>query len=151
MLLNPKVYELLKKESTIKILSTINENNQIHTVIKDSLQICDDQLLYLEYLESSTTNRNLTFSMWFKNSVTVLILSENKTSYQINVTPVKCIVSGPVFQKFYTETLQKHNDTDLAAIWIFEPDAVVNETLSVRQKEERAQRPYFKHLDRLAL
>ncbi|TCS80094.1 hypothetical protein [Pectinatus cerevisiiphilus] len=151
MLLDSQIRELLQKESTIKILSTIDENNQIHTVTKDSLQIYNDNLLYLEYLESSTTNRNMTFSMWFKNSVTVLIVAENKISYQIKVTPLKCIISGPIFQNFYTETLKKHNNTDLAAVWLLEPDKVINETLSIRQKEESIKRPYFKHLDRLAL
>lgn len=151
MILNAEVKNLLKKENTIKILATINDDNQIHVVAKDSIKEHNGNIIYLEYLESSTANKNMIYSMWFKKTVTILILGEDKNAYQIKAVPIKCIVSGPVFQKYYTEVIEKPDHLDLASVWILEPRKTTNETLSVRQKEESNERPYFKHLDKIAL
>src|ERR1035438_9555052 len=41
-------------------------------------------------------------------------------------------------------------DVDLSAVWVIEPEEVINENILVRRAEEEQAHPLFRHLDRLA-
>ena len=151
MVISQEIREILKKETTTKVLVTTNEKNQIHAVVKNSLQVYEnDTLLYFELLESSQANKNMVRSLWFDGSITFMIVGENGESYQIKAKPVKSVVSGYLFQTYYKQIRDKLGDVDLAAVWILEPQKIMNQTFVVRRQEEELNRPYFKHLDRLA-
>jgi hypothetical protein len=63
---------------------------------------------------------------------------------------VKTHITGPLYQKQYSELRQKHGDVDLAAVWIIEPLEVIDENFAVLKVEQERNRPFLKHLDRLA-
>jgi len=149
--LNEEVIGLLVDKETVKILATTDEQGTPHTVIKQSIHLGEDgNLVYLELLESSQTNKNMTRSIWFKRKVAITLNGKDGRSYQIKGRPIRAIISGPLFQETYINTRERLGDVDLAAIWIIEPEEVRNESFFVRQAEEESIRPYFKHLDRLA-
>jgi hypothetical protein len=103
----------------------------------------------LELLETSRTNRNLVRSIWYDRRVAILLKGQDGRSFQIKGLPVRAHVSGPVFQKHYSEVRARLGDVALAAVWVIRPDEVLDETPDVRRKEEQAAHPSFTHLDRL--
>jgi hypothetical protein len=109
----------------------------------------DGNVIYLEGIESSRTNRNLVRSIWYDRKVSVTLLGDGGNSYQIKGTPIKSIVSGPLFQRHYEALRAQLGDVDLAAVWVIAPEEVINESWRVRQQEEEAKHPSFIHLDRL--
>ncbi len=145
------IAKLLEDKSTVKVLATSDENGNPHVVVKQSIHADEEgNLVSLELLESSRSNKNLVRSIWFGRNVAVLVCGEDGTSYQIKGRPVKAHIAGPVFRKYYTKAREMQNDADLAAVWIITPIEVTEQTLSIRKAEEEAARPYFIHLDRLA-
>jgi len=149
--INEKLALLLDKADTIKLLVTTNEQGIPHAVVKNSLRLAkDNHLIYLELLESSHTNSNMVRSIWFDHSITIAIVGTNGESYQIKGKPIKAIVNGHTFRKYYKELREEQGDVDLAAVWIIKPYEILDQSFPVRRCQEETNRPYFKHLDRLA-
>lgn len=149
--LTKEIIDLLAEEDTTKVLATLDENGFPHVVVKQSLQPGEDgTILYLELLESSRTNKNLVRSIWYDRGVAVTLKGKDGRSWQIKGKPVKTHITGSLFQKHYTAVRQKLGDVDLAAVWVIEPEEIINETFAVRKDEEERKHPYFTHLDRLA-
>jgi general stress protein 26 len=148
--LSQEVTELLRDPQTLKVLATVDERGVPHAVVKGSLSVNEDgDVQLLELLETSRTNRNLVRSIWHDRRVAILLKGQDGRSFQIKGLPIKAHVSGPVFQKHYSEVRARLGDVDLAAVWIIRPDEILDETPDVRRKEEQAARPTFTHLDRL--
>lgn len=149
--LDENIKELLEDEETVKVLATTDEKGVPHAVIKQTLHLGEDgNLVYLELLESSQTNKNLVFSIWFDRKVAVALKGKSGASYQIVGSPSKGVITGAEFQKYYVDIRKKLGDVDLATVWIIEPEEVTNQTFSVRKAEEEARHPLFRHLDLLA-
>lgn len=149
--LQEELIDLLRNPETIKVLATIDEFGFPHAVVKQSLQLGEDgNLLYLELLESSRTNRNLVRSIWFGKNVAIAVKGALGGSYQIKGRPVKAHITGELFKTHYLAIRERLGDVDLAAVWVIEPVEVINESLSVRLAEEQLKHPLFNHLDRLA-
>ncbi|BBB89617.1 MAG TPA: hypothetical protein PKA28_14295 [Methylomusa anaerophila] len=149
--LDNEVAELLADKETVKVLATIDAQGVPHAVIKQTIHADENgNLVYLELLESSVTNKNLVRSIWFKKKVSIAIKGKTGISYQITGSPIKAVVAGPIFQKHYVSIREKLGDVDLAAVWIIEPEEVRNQTFKVRKSREEEAHPIFIHLDRLA-
>jgi hypothetical protein len=144
-----KAFDALKKSGAIKIVSAVDENGAPHLSAKDSLHCEGDFIVYSEYIESSKTNRAMTKALWFDKKVSVLILTQDNKSYEITAIPVRAIVAGKDFQKYYAAA-QKDLGADLSSVWILKPVGVTDKTLQTRIAEELTQRTHFNHLDRLA-
>jgi len=150
-LLNKEIRDLLADPASVKVLATVDEAGLPHAVVRQSLQVGDDgNLFYTELLESSRTNKNLVRSIWSDKQVSIAILGAKGQSYQIKGIPVKTHITGPLFQKHYTNVRRKLGDVDLAAVWIIEPLEVIDENFHVLKAEEEKNHPFLKHLDRLA-
>jgi len=149
--LSSEIVALFSDRETVKVLATIDAQGVLHAVVKQSLSL-DDQgnIVLLELLESSRTNKNLLHSLWYQRRVCVLLTGRDGLSYEIRGLPIKSIVAGPRFQEAYQRLRERRGDVDLAAVWVIEPEEVTNETFAVRQAEENATHPFFRHLDRLA-
>lgn len=148
--LGNEVIDLLEAEGTFKVLTTTDEKGTPHAVIKQTIRLAEDgNILYLELLESSRTNKNMVHSIWFKHKVAITLCGKNGVSYQIKGRPVKALISGPIFQENYVDIRNQLGDVELSTVWIIEPEEVINETYSIRKVYEEETRPYFKHLDRL--
>jgi predicted pyridoxine 5'-phosphate oxidase superfamily flavin-nucleotide-binding protein len=149
--LTNEIIDLLEDKETTKVLATLDADGFPHAVVKQSLQPGEDgTILYLELLESSRTNKNLVRSIWFNQRVAIALKGKDGRSYQIKGIPVKTHITGPLFQKHYTAVRKRLGDVDLAAVWVIEPEEIVEETFAVRKGEEERKHPFFTHLDRLA-
>jgi len=149
--LNEEVKELLQDKDTLKVLATTGENGIPHVVIKQTLHLGEDgNLVYLELIESSRTNKNLVRAIWFDRKVALALKGKDGESWQITGKPVKAHVTGPIFQKHYVSVRERLGDVDLATVWVIEPEEVTDQSFSARRKEEEALHPTFAHLDRLA-
>jgi predicted pyridoxine 5'-phosphate oxidase superfamily flavin-nucleotide-binding protein len=148
--LNKTIRDLFADPETTKVLATVDEHGVPHVVVKQSLQVDQDgNLLFLELLESSRTNRNLVRSIWYDRTVAVSIRGTSGASFQIKGKPIKTHITGPVFLKHYQAVRERLGDVGLAAVWIVEPDEVHDESFAARQAKESEKHPTFRHLDRL--
>jgi hypothetical protein len=141
--------EFLNTPGSVKILVTRGEDGLPHPVVKASLRGEDGNIVYLEFLESSRTNRYMTQALWFDTPVGVLVLTADARSFTLCARPVRALVSGKDFQRYYEEARDVWG-FDLATVWVLRPEGARETTLRVRAAEEAQQRPYFIHLDRLA-
>ncbi|MDR1976327.1 MAG: hypothetical protein LBQ18_04990 [Campylobacteraceae bacterium] len=145
-----EILELLNDSKSVKILISTDSEGAPHPAIKSSLKSEGGEIIYTEFLESSDTNRYLTKSLWFDKKVTVFLISHDGRTFKITVKPVRAIVNGKVFQRYYEEVQKKYGDFDLSTVWILKPLVIREQTLQKRVEEEAKGRPYFLHLDRLA-
>lgn len=141
--------QLFDAPGTVKLLTTVDEFGTPHTVAKDTLSIDASNIIYLESLESSRTNRNLVRSIWFDRKVSITLVGTDQRSYQIKGIPVRARVSGSEFQRQYLALRNRYGDVELGAIWEIAPDEIINESFAVRCKEEEIDHPYIIHLDRI--
>ncbi|WP_306532600.1 hypothetical protein [Geobacter sp.] len=148
--LSKEIIDLFADTESTKVLATLDEYGVPHVVVKQSLHVGDDgNLLYLELLESSRTNKNLVRSIWFDRKVSVAVTGRGGQSYLIKGRPVKTHITGPVFQQHYQAIRERLGDVDLAAVWVIEPEEILDETFVARKVEEELKHPLFTHLDRL--
>jgi hypothetical protein len=149
--LTKDIIDLLKSNDTTKVLSTLDGDGFPYAAVKDSLLAGDDgTILYLEFLESSRTNKNLVRSIWFNQKVAIALQGKEGQSFQIKGAPLKAHITGSVFQHHYEAVRKRLGDVDLAAVWEIQPEEVIDESFARRKVEEEAAHPLFLHLDRIA-
>jgi len=149
--LTTEIIDLLGDSETTKVLATLDADGFPHAVVKQSLQPGEDgEIIYLELLESSRTNKNLVRSIWFGQKIAIALKGKDGRSWQVKGKPVRTHITGPLFQEHYTAIRQRLGDVDLAAVWVIEPEEVIEETFAVSKGEEERQHPFFSHLDLLA-
>lgn len=149
--LNKEIIALFSSDDSTKVLATVNENGYPHAAAKPFIRVDDDgNLLYLELVESSRTQKNLVRSIWFDHKVSISVSDSNGQSWQIKGKPLKTLITGPIFLHHYREIRQHLGDVDLSAVWVIEPEEVINENVLLRHAEEEQAHPLFRHLDRLA-
>jgi len=112
-------------------------------VVKGSLSVnLDGDLQVLELLETSRTTET-----WCAASGTIVgwrsCSGQDGRSFQIKGLPIRAHVSGPVFQKHYSEVRARLGDVDLAAVWIIRPDEILDEP--GRAAERGTSRPSELH------
>lgn len=148
--LTPEILRLLDQSSTTKLLATTDEFGNPYASTSSFLQVgSGGELVHLELLEKSATNLNLVRSLWFDKKVSITLAAPDGRSFVIRGKPVKARISGPVFRGYYQKIRQLVSDADLAAVWLIEPEEVVNETYAVRKQYEEDRFPFAVHLDRL--
>jgi len=148
--LDATVRELLSDPATVKVLATVDEHGVPNVVAKGSLQIdAEGNLLHLELIERSRTNRNLVHSLWLDKTVSILLIGSGGRSVQIFGVPRRLHVSGPVFEKHYTTVREHLGDVDLSGVWIIEPRSAVDQSWSTRLAKEEAAGTGLLHLDRI--
>ncbi|ACM20016.1 hypothetical protein Geob_1658 [Geotalea daltonii FRC-32] len=149
--LTKEIIDLLNNHESTKVLSTLDGDDFPHAAVKESLLAGEDgNILYLEFLESSRTNKNLVRSIWFNKKVAIAVKGKQGESYQIKGIPLKTHITGPLFQEHYNAVREKHGDVDLAAVWVIEPEEIIDESFAKRKAEEDAAHSVFLHLDRIA-
>lgn len=150
-IISEEIKEAFRDPSTIKILASISREGIPHAVAKGSLSLTEDgQIKYLELLESSTSNRNLIYSLWFEKQVAVTLITKDFRSYQIKGIPVRTLVSGSEFEENYKKAQERNPENDLAAVYFIEPEEVIVESYAVRKAQEEQKHPLYIHIDRLA-
>lgn len=149
--LSQDAIDLLNDKATVKVLATVDSQGVPHAVFKQSLHLgANGRIHLLELIESSTTNRNLTGSIWFDRTVSILLRGENGRSVQIKGRVVKNHISGALFEQHYVAVREKRG-VDLAGVWEIEPEQVLDQDFSIRRAEEDARHPNLIHFDRIAV
>ncbi|MGN0352037.1 MAG: pyridoxamine 5'-phosphate oxidase family protein [Roseburia sp.] len=150
--ISDELKEIFADKDTIKVLASVDTEGIPHVVAKGSIALSEDnsQIIYEELLEGSKTHKNLTTGIWFNNKVAINLISKERKSYQIKGTPVKCLVSGRVYEEYYKKAQERNPENDLAAVYFINIEEVKNESYPVRMEEERKKHPLYVHLDRIA-
>ncbi len=147
--LSEEIRELLASQDTTAVLATVDAQGSPHVVAGVPLRATGEgALLYLEYFESSLTNKNLTRSIWFDGKVAIALSNSQGQSFQITGKPIKNHITGPLFLEYYGQTNEKES-LNLAAVWEIEPLAIRNEGVRFRKEQEERTHPFYTHLDRL--
>lgn len=150
-IISEEIRQAFRDPATIKILASISREGIPHAVAKGSLSLTEDgQIKYLELLESSTTNRNLIYSLWFEKQVAVTLITKDFKSWQIKGIPVRTLVSGSEYEENYRRAQERNPQNDLAAVYFIQPEEVIEESYAVRKAEEEKKHPLYIHIDRLA-
>jgi hypothetical protein len=150
--ISEELQKVIKDPKTIKVLATTDGDGNPHVVAKGSLSIDEDGRLYhLELLEGSKTNKNVTRSLWFDRPVSILLIAEDRKSYQIKAQPVKALVFGHVFEKYYVQSQERNPNNDLSTVYYYDVLEVIEQTYETRRLEEAEIHPLYEHLDRWAV
>jgi hypothetical protein len=143
---------LLRDPETIAALATTGSDGAVHVAFKDSFSVNEDgNLEYDEVIETSQTNKNLVYSIWFEKTVSISILAKDRRSYLITGRPVHAHIAGRHFREHYTALREKLGDVDLSTVWVIEPISVQEQSFEKRRTEEEEAHPLLRHLDRLAV
>ncbi|MGM9936921.1 MAG: pyridoxamine 5'-phosphate oxidase family protein [Candidatus Ornithomonoglobus sp.] len=150
--ISDELKEILADKDTVKVLASVDTEGNPHVAAKGSITLSEDntQIIYMELLEASRTNKNLTAAIWFNNKVAINVISKDRRSYLIKGTPVKSLVAGRVYEEYYKKAQERNPENDLAAVYFINIEEVKNESYPVRLKEEQERHPLYVHLDRLA-
>jgi hypothetical protein len=138
-------------EDSVKIVATVGKKGIPHAVIKDSVTLLPDgTLAFYELIETSQTQKNLVYSIWFNKPVAVTVLTKDGKSYQIKGIPQKAVIAGRRFLDAYADVQRAlGEDIDLSALWLITPSEEREETFLVRREIEEAAHPYEIHVDRI--
>jgi len=139
---------ILAEKETLKALGSVDKDGVPHVVFKGSIQVAPEgHLTYLEILETSQTNKNLTYALWFDRFVTINVVSKERRSFQIKGKPRKVHVSGPHFEQKYNEVIARVPGAGLSGVWEIDPVEVHEQTFGVRLAEQKRDFPFIGHLD----
>jgi hypothetical protein len=148
--LNERLLALLQDPRTRKALSAVGADGVPHTVFKDSVQADrEGNIRFYELLETSLTNKNMVYSLWFKQPVSIAVLGADDTSFDITGVPCRSIICGGEFEEAYV-SIRKFfgGNADLSAIWVIKPESVRENTFQARLRETTEKYPLIGHLDR---
>ena len=149
VILPKEVIRLLKSKDTKKVLATVDKNGIPNVAFKDSVDVNEDgNIEVTEFLETSRTNKNLTYSLWFDKTVAVSVWDETGAAYELKGIPVKVHISGPLFEQKYKEDLAIDPINDISGVWVIKPTEVRNQTYAERKKEQDEKYPIIGHLDK---
>ncbi|MBQ7148406.1 MAG: hypothetical protein IJR96_06615 [Pseudobutyrivibrio sp.] len=149
--LNDEVVEAINNPASIKVLASVDRQGNIHNVCKGSIRTTDDgQIKLWELLESSQSNKNLTYALWFNKEISINVITEDRRSYQIKGIPVKNLNAGREYEENYIKAQEKNPQNDLAAVYYIDPTEIIEESYLVRLEEEQKKHPLYIHLDRVA-
>ena len=147
--LSEKVIEVLRSSEAKKVLATVDKEGVPNVAFKGSLTVNEDgNIEVIELLETSQTNKNLTYSLWFDKIVAISVWGEQGIEYEIKGIPRKVYVDGPYFEKKYIESLERNPINDISGVWIIEPTEVRNQTYAERKQEQDEKYPIIVHLDK---
>ena len=133
---------------TTKIISTVSKSGNPSISFRKTLFFNDnEELVLLEPTETSEISRNLVYSLWFDKKVIIAILCKNEANLLIKASPVRAVVAGKDFEKYYCEYLGKYNKLDLAAAWIMKIDKIVEVGEEIDILNEKRNYPFIGHLD----
>jgi hypothetical protein len=142
--------DVLEDASTRAVIATIDEDGVPHLEEKRSIHLDGEgRILLPEEGEYSRTNLNLVRSLWFDRKAVLHLLGKER-QYEVVLKPYKVHISGPLFESHYRKALEQPKPNGLSGVWVFEPEAVSEETAEVRILRDNEGRLPLTHLDRIA-
>lgn len=146
--ISDEVKEIINNPDTLKALATISQDGIPNVVFKGSVKVNEDGLIeYLEFIETSQTNKNMVHSIWFNKTVAINVYL-NKRSFQIKGKVKEAIIAGRKFEEKYIQVKQAKN-IDLSTVYLIEAEEILEESFEKRRSEEYEKHPILQHLDLL--
>jgi hypothetical protein len=142
----------IEAADSVKVVATAGKEGIPHVVVKDSLTLLKDgTIAFYELLETSQTQKNLVYSIWFNKLVAITVLTKDGRSYQVKGIPKKAVIAGKKFTEAYIDVQNRLGpDIDLSALWLITPSEEREQTFLVRRQIEETAHPYEIHVDRIA-
>lgn len=152
MRLDKKYEDIINDKETLKIVASIGKAGVVNSAVKQSVHVDDKgNIVYRELIETSETQKNMFFSLWFRKKVSILAVTKDLQSFEIRGIPTKVVIEGPEFEEEYKKVQEKFDGKyDLAAIWYIEPVQYRSKDVNERFEEQYEKYPIVTHLDRVA-
>ena len=150
-IISNELKKLIEKKNSIKVVSSQDKEGVINSAPKGSLQVsADDELTYVEVLESSKSYSNAVYSIWFDKKVTVLVIGEDKESFLIHGCIKKILTCGREYEAYYSK-YQEAKGFDIAAVVKIKVEDVQDLNLAKGIERQKKEHPFFSHYDSLAV
>ncbi len=149
--INAELQKILSDEGTIKLLSTLTPEGEVHATVKQSIFAdADGNIVYLEFFEKSQTNINMVNSIWFDKNISITAVTADKKSWFIKGKPIRTRVFGKEYEAFYRKAEERNPDNDLVAVYYIQPLEIYEQTYQVQQAQHKEKFPLYVHLDKYA-
>ncbi len=109
----------MDKEST-KIISTVAEDGEVHSIVAGSIIVVDDDTMAVAEVFMNTTSANLR-----ANSKVALLAIKGMESYLVSATAQKRSTEGELFETF--SKMFENMKYQPKAVWTFSVDKIYDE------------------------
>ena len=115
------VSNLFKDQESVKVISTVSKDGEIHSIVAGSIMVLDDNTMAVAEVFMNTTSANLAV-----NDKLSLLACKGMESYLVNATVQKRHVDGPLFDNF-SQQFAKMN-MKIKGVWTFDVDKIYDES-----------------------
>ena len=151
MSINNKLKALFEDKETIKIVSNQGEDGVINSTPKGSLEITgEEELSYVEILESSRSYKNSVYSIWFDKPVSVLIIGKNRETFLLTASIERIHTCGELFEKYYSR-YKEIRGFDIAGVVRLKITEIRELDLTALIEQQKVEHPFFVHYDSIAI
>ena len=141
------IKSIINNPKTIKVLGTVGVDGVPHTAVKQSLHINEDgNIEYFELLESSVSYKNVTGSIWFDKKVSIVVIGENRESFEITGRVDRILIAGDRYEEAYKKALEEKG-FDIAALIIIIPEKIDDKAAKKKFEEQDSTRIFYRHLE----
>ncbi len=116
-----KVMNLLSDEGSVKVLSTVSDNGQLHSVAAGSLMAMGEDRLFVAEIFMNTTSKNIQ-----ANKNVAVLITKGMESYLINATALEKYTEGEFFETMSKPMRDK--GIPVKAVWTFEATNVFDQS-----------------------
>lgn len=142
------VVEVINDRNAKKVLATVSEKGIPNVAFKGSIHVNEEgNIIVNELLETSQTNKNLTYSLWFDKEVAISVWND-KGVYEVFGIPYRVLVSGPEYEKAYIASEERNPIFDLAGVWTIIPTRYRSQIIADRIAKQKELHPIIGHLDK---
>lgn len=115
------VSKLFQDQESIKVVSTVSKDGEIHSIIAGSVMVLNENTMAVAEIFMNTTSANL-----IKNNKVALLAVKGMESYLVNGTVQQRHTDGQLFDKI-AEKFAAMN-MQMRAIWTFSIDKIYDES-----------------------
>ncbi len=116
-----QVSKLFSDRESVKVISTISDAGELHTIVAGSIMVVDDNTMAVAEVMMNTTSANLK-----ANNKASLLAVKGSESYLVTGTVQKRNTDGSLFDdiaaKFAAMNMQ------IKAVWTFDVDKIYNQS-----------------------
>ncbi|MBE5916166.1 MAG: hypothetical protein E7273_04915 [Pseudobutyrivibrio ruminis] len=147
MALNEVIKELISDKESLKIVASQNKEGVINAVPKGSVEVTgNNEITYVEILESGNSYKNIVYSIWFNKPVSITIIGKNKETYLLSGHVQRVLTCGTEYENYY----RKYKETkgfDIAAAVKIDIDSVLDLNINELIDKQRKEHPFYIHYD----
>ncbi|MFI3237297.1 MAG: hypothetical protein R3Y47_04625 [Lachnospiraceae bacterium] len=123
------VSNLFKDPQSVKVVSTVSKDGQVHAIVAGSVMVLDDDTMGVAEVFMNTTSVNLA-----DTGKVALLAVKGMESYLVNASVQKRHSDGPLFD-MVADQFSKMN-MQIKAVWTFTVDKIYNEGAGANAGEQ---------------